>query len=277
MKPSAVGVGASTTRTSSLRGRAAALSARSRFALAGLVLALVLGVAAPAAARIAGVGIEAATFALAAMCMVGLGFTLGGRVDALERHSFEDPMTRVGNRRHWEERLAAEVERAARSRMPVSVIMLDVDNLKRMNDAHGHGCGDRALAVVGEVLRATCRSRDVPARCGGDEFGVILPRTRVSEARVVAERIRAALARRRVKLGAPLDALLTVSIGVADLHCATDTTVRALCEAADQALYTAKESGRDRVVMKEPPVVSGIIQLDAARATRKTKGGRASA
>jgi diguanylate cyclase (GGDEF)-like protein len=274
MKSSTVGVGTAPAGSTSLRRRAAALSARTRFASAGLALALVLGVTAPALARLLGVGAEAATFGLAAACLVALGFALGGRVDALERHSFEDPMTHVGNRRRWEERLRAELERAVRSRMPLSVLVVDVDNLKRMNDAHGHDCGDRALAVVGDVLRETCRSRDVAARLGGDEFAVLLPRTRAFEAQIVAERIRSDLARRRALIGAPLDALLTVSIGIADLESAPSTTPESLFQSADQALYAAKSAGRDRVEVKEPARVSGVIRLADARKARR---GRASA
>lgn len=136
-------------------------------------------------------------------------------------------MTGVGNRRHWETSLRQEVDRALRSRMPLSVLMVDVDNLKLLNDAHGHGCGDRALALVAEVLRDTCRSRDVAARFGGDEF-----------------------AQRRMLLGAPLASLLFVSIGIADLDAvpavgrsSDAATADLLFESADRALYTAKSRG----------------------------------
>jgi len=245
------------------------MSARSRFAFAGIALSLALAVAAPLLASAAGIGIEASIFALAAVFAVGIGYRCGQRFDALERRSLEDPVTRVGNRRHWDECVEAEVERAKTSRMPLSLLLLDVDNLKKLNDAHGHGCGDRALQVVGEVLLATCRSRDVAARFGGDEFAVLLPRTRVSEAKVVAERIRNELARRRCVIGEPFDAALTVSIGLADLYSAADRTTDALFEAADLALYTAKRSGRDRVHVQEPIVVSGVIRLDEVRALKK--------
>src|SRR6185369_8475162 len=126
-------------------------------------------------------------------------------------------------------------------------IVLDVDRLKRMNDAHGHACGDRALSAVGEVLLDTCRSRDVPARLGGDEFGLILPRTRASEAAVVADRFRAALKRHRAELGMPLEELLSVSIGIADIDGTPSGNPTELANAADDALYRAKSLGRDRV------------------------------
>jgi diguanylate cyclase (GGDEF)-like protein len=255
------------------------LSARTRFAFAGFALALLVALAAPALAHATPIGMEAAVFAILSVSLVGLGVALGGRFDALERHSLEDPVTRVGNRRHWEARLTEELERAVQSRMPLSVLMLDLDNLKRLNDAEGHGCGDRALALIGEVLLATCRSRDVAARLGGDEFALALPRTRASEAKIVAERIRTELARRRVELGAPTDQLLTVSIGIADLDGVERAHSTSLVESADHALYLAKENGRDRIEVTtttwERRHPAGIIRLDERRLGRK--GGRVTA
>ncbi len=254
----------------------ASYPARQRFALAGFALAIAAGVGAPALARFTGSPLEAALVTILAVGFVIMGWLIGRQVDALTEQSLEDPITRVGNRRHWEDCLGDELERAVKSRMPLSVLMLDVDNLKKLNDAHGHGCGDRALAIVGDVLLETCRSRDVPARFGGDEFAILLPRTRASEARVVAERIRAELARRRAGAGAPLDKLLTVSIGIADLDGAAEPRTPALFEAADQALYAAKQAGRDRIeVMKRRPTFSGVIILDERR--RAKKKGSASA
>jgi diguanylate cyclase (GGDEF)-like protein len=252
----------------------ASRSARIRFGLGGLALALAMAFAAPALARWLTVSLEAATFVVAAAVLVGLGACLGRDVDTLERRTREDTMTCVGNRRHWEERLHLEVERAIRSQMPLSVLMVDVDHLKHLNDAHGHACGDRALALVGEVLRDTCRSRDVAARFGGDEFAVLLPRTRVAEAMIAAERIRAELARRCALLGLPMDSLVTVSIGVADLDGVSAPRPDLLFESADRALYAAKANGRDRIEIREPVRASGVIHLDERRSARK---GRASA
>lgn len=190
-------------------------------------------------------------------------------------------MTGIGNRRHCEASLRLEVDRALRSRMPLSVLMVDVDNLKLVNDAHGHGCGDRALALVAEVLRDTWRSRDVAARFGGDELALPLPRTRVSEAKVVAQRIRTELARRRELLGAPLASLVFVSVGIVDLEAVPTVgrlsdaaTADLLFESADRAVYTAKSRGGDRAEVIEVPCISGVIRLDEHRAARK---GRSSA
>jgi diguanylate cyclase (GGDEF)-like protein len=241
------------------RGRT---SARSRFALCGIAIALVVALAAPLIARALGIAVEAAVFVVGAGFAIGVGWCFGKRFETLERHSLEDPVTHVGNRRHWDERLEAEVGRATSSRMPLSLLLLDVDELKKLNDAHGHGCGDRALQLVGRALLSTCRSRDVAARFGGDELAVLLPRTRASEAKVVAERIRTEIARRRPELALRV----TVSIGVADLEGAASATSAALFEAADAALYRAKRDGRDRVHVHMPVLSSGVIRLDEVRA-----------
>lgn len=265
MKSLTAGVGVDRGRRES---RAGASPARQRFAIAGLALAIVAGLGAPSLAELLSVRVEAALVVVLAAGFISLGWFLGKRVDALTEQSLEDPITRVGNRRHWEERLSEEVDRAMRSRMPLSLLLVDVDNLKKLNDTHGHGFGDRALAIVGDVLLATCRSRDVAARFGGDEFALLLPRTRASEARVVAERIRSELGRMRKIAGAPLDSLLTVSIGVADLESVTEARTDLLFEAADQALYAAKQAGRDRVEIKPPATMSGVIRLDERRKGR---------
>jgi diguanylate cyclase (GGDEF)-like protein len=264
MKPLTAGVGVDRAKPS----RVGSSPARQRFAIAGLALALTAGLGAPSLAETLGVRVEAALVVVLAAGFIALGWFLGKRVDALTEQSLEDPITRVGNRRHWDERLAEEVDRAVRSRMPLSVLLVDVDNLKRLNDEHGHGAGDRALSIVGDVLLATCRSRDVAARFGGDEFALLLPRTRASEAKVVAERLRSELRRMSELAGAPLDSLLSVSVGVADLESVREPRTDLLFEAADQALYTAKQGGRDRVEVKPPLCISGVIRLDERRKGR---------
>ncbi|MBN9167859.1 MAG: GGDEF domain-containing protein [Myxococcales bacterium] len=255
--------------------------ARYRFAIAGVALALAAGLGTPALARalshswwlpfettLIGVGF------LVAFGFLLTGWVLGQRVDRLSDEARCDPVTKVGNRRHLEECLSHEVDRAARAKMPLSLLMIDVDNLKKLNDVGGHMTGDVALALVGDVLRETCRSRDVAARVGGAEFPILLPRTHASEARIVAERIRSAIAERRRALGAPISKLLTVSIGVCDLVAIDLPRPHQLFEAADRALYIAKQTGRDRVVVFErrPPMQpTTVIVLDERRRSRKRK------
>lgn len=253
--------------------------ARFWFAIGGLALAFAASLGTPAIAaavsRWWAVPIEPALVlggSIVAMAFLVVGWVLGRRFEALTDEARRDPVTRVGNRRHWEECLSREVARAANARMPLSLLMLDVDNLKKLNDTAGHAAGDAALELVGEVLVETCRSRDVAARFGGDEFAILLPRTRASEARVVAERIRAEIARRRAHRSASLDCAVTVSIGICDLDSIREPRPHLLFDAADRALYVAKQNGRDRVeVFERTPKSSGsrIIVLDERRRARK--------
>ncbi len=221
-----------------------------------------------------GVRTDAGLFLLTASALVVFGTRLERKLDELRRGALEDPVTRVGTRRHWEDSFRTEVERAIESRMPLSLLIVDVDHLKALNDAQGHACGDRALSVVGNVLRTTCRSRDVAARFGGDEFAVLLPRTRASEALVVAERMRAEIAKHRTLGNLPV----TVSIGVADLGHAVPTPSReTLFAAADAALYRAKQGGRDRVKVAFKQCTSGVIFLDERRPRRRADQHQTSA
>jgi len=200
------------------------------------------------------------------------GWALGRRIEAMADEARRDPMTRVGNRRHWDECLTDEVDRAAAANMPLSLVLVDVDRLKQLNDRLGHEAGDKALSIVAEVLRETSRSRDVAARLGGDEFALLLPRTRSSEARVLAERIRIELDRRRRAAGAPFDEMLSVSIGICDLGSIDDPRPELLYRCADRALYAAKSAGRDRIEVaprEHETETSQVIDLDARRRARK--------
>ena len=250
--------------------------ARHRFAIGGLALALAAALGTPAAARVISkvwpLPIEASLIGVGFIVALGFlaaGWVIGRRVDRLWEASRRDPVTKVGNRRHWEECLEHEVMAAARARMPLSLLVVDVDNLKKLNDQGGHAAGDLALAIVGDVLNDTCRSRDIPARFGGDEFAVLLPRTHASEARILAERIRAELAERRRGQRAPIADLLSVSIGICDLAQLDEPRSDLLFSSADRALYVAKEAGRDRVeVYYAPPHTSTVINLDEVRRAR---------
>jgi diguanylate cyclase (GGDEF)-like protein len=191
----------------------------------------------------------------AALALCTLGYAVGRREDALVETTMTDALTGLGNRRLFELCLARETARAVDSQMPLALLALDLDDLRGHNDRGGHVAGDRAIAAVGDVLRATCRSRDLPARVGGDEFAVIMPRSTAREAAVLGERIRAALRAR--------DPRLTVSIGAADLERAGTRDPRSVFAAADTALYEAKHAGRDRLVVlaEEYLIVHGTAPL----------------
>ena len=160
----------------------------------------------------------------------------------LEALAVTDSLTGIPNRRRFEQALSQAVAASARTMAPLSLLLLDVDNFKRINDVHGHPAGDGCLQRLASLLRRAVRVGDVPARLGGDEFALILPGAGYDDARDVAEMLRAASA---ADMGGPA---MTVSIGVASLDGAADSGAGlSLVAAADRALYAAKRAGRDRV------------------------------
>ncbi len=158
------------------------------------------------------------------------------------RLSLMDALTGVGNRRMLNEALLREVERATRQGQPLSLLILDIDHFKRVNDTWGHETGDRVLKETGGLLLRGIRPTDIATRMGGEEFVVLLPATPLDDALVCAERLRAALAVHNVGLPAPV----TSSFGVSTLR--PGEAGGELLARADAALYQAKQQGRNRVV-----------------------------
>ncbi|WP_205617321.1 sensor domain-containing diguanylate cyclase [Pelomicrobium methylotrophicum] len=168
--------------------------------------------------------------------------------DTLHRQSIRDPLTGLFNRRYLEESLRREVARAERTHRPLALLMLDVDYFKRFNDTHGHEAGDAVLRALGRLLRQSVREGDIACRFGGEEFVVLLPETTLEIARQRAEKIRDATRQIRIhRSGRYLDPI-SVSFGVA-VYPDHGTSADALLNAADAALYQAKQSGRDRVMI----------------------------
>jgi len=158
-----------------------------------------------------------------------------------------DALTSLWNRRVFSERLGEEVARHVRYGTPVSLLMLDLDGFKDINDRCGHVAGDAVLAAVSDVLRGSLRTTDLPSRYGGDEFAVILPGVSKTDAFAVAEKLRSAVAALRVGIGANGDVgQVRVSIGVAAAAKGMGDPLE-LVEAADRALYQAKGAGKDQV------------------------------
>ena len=170
--------------------------------------------------------------------------------EAFERQAREDPLTGLGNRRSFDERLAHEFARAQRSGHPLAVALADLDHFKRINDDYSHAAGDAALRAMAQVMRATCRNVDVLARWGGEEFALLFPDTTMDEALQVCERLRAAVESYDCAAFAP-GHKLTVSIGVSDLTGLNHH--EKLITRADANLYEAKRRGRNRVVGATPP------------------------
>lgn len=166
-----------------------------------------------------------------------------------------DKLTGLRNRRFFEERLANESARARRYPRPLALLLLDIDDFKRINDARGHAAGDRVLESLGRILAAQSRGTDVAARYGGEEFVLLLPETDVARARMVGERVRRQVADTPVALPEGEPAHVTVSVGIACFPAGGDGADH-LVEQADQALYAAKRAGKDRVCLYgEPPAL----------------------
>lgn len=182
------------------------------------------------------------------LVFVGLGYLLGAQEDHLFELSTTDPLTGLLNRRHFQLRLQEELQRALRYRSPLTVMMVDVDRLKAINDAHGHEGGDRAMEAIAECLRTGLRGTDIIARVGGDEFAAILPQTSAADAVALGERVIASVGQRQLPGLPPL----SVSIGIAGLESIGEPRAEALLSAADAALYEAKARGRARVVLAPP-------------------------
>jgi len=167
---------------------------------------------------------------------------------ALSHEARTDALTGIANRRALDEIGLAELRRSARSGMPVSLILLDIDHFKRINDTHGHQVGDRAIQALIATLRPGLRVTDSMGRWGGEEFLVILPETPGMDAGGLAERLRVAIESAPLAANPPLN--MTISLGVATMAKVNvpEDDWAALLKAADAALYRAKHEGRNRVV-----------------------------
>ncbi|MCC6807489.1 MAG: GGDEF domain-containing protein [Deltaproteobacteria bacterium] len=168
------------------------------------------------------------------------GRVVGVEQDRVRADSLTDPLTSLPNRRFAQERAEALL---LRGDPRVSVLLIDLDGLKQINEKHGHDGGDRALCAVAATLRKVCRREDVFARYGGDEFIVLLPKMVAADAMRVAERVCATMTKTAQTNGL---GPLSVSIGVADTETAATNTLLGLVQAADAALQAAKHEGKNR-------------------------------
>ncbi len=215
-------------------------------------------------------GIQVATFLSLFLLMLTNGFgvvlldteRVGHRLNTL---ATRDSLTGISNRRDFLERLRVMVASASRNDYPFTLMALDLDHFRQVNDSYGHAGGDRALAGFARLCETTVRESDVFGRVGGEEFMVAMNGASAEEAAVVAERLRALVADSPVALSSRQSVKLSVSVGLATLIAGDD--VAALMARADAALYRAKRNGRNRVdVDGQAPIPSGASwQSEASR------------
>lgn len=192
-------------------------------------------------------------------CFVWLAATLSlqtavdiRRMAHLEQENITDPLLGIYNRRYLDRRIEEECARAKLYKQPLSVLLIDIDHFKRINDVYGHQFGDFILCQIGKTLLHVTRDSDVAARYGGDEILIITPNTTPLLAATLAERLRQHIESHALTLNneseRPLEIRVTASIGIAHLNLETDNSAQ-LLRHTDQALYQAKKEGRNRISM----------------------------
>ncbi len=165
----------------------------------------------------------------------------------LEKISRVDGLTGLYNRRFWEEQFVMEYKRNKRSDSPSTLIMLDIDHFKKVNDTYGHPAGDEVIKTLANIIKKAIRETDIAGRYGGEEFAIILPDTPVTNVEFVAERIRRLVEKCTVVYD-EINISFTISIGIAGFKHPLKNSTQWL-DTADKALYKAKESGRNRVIL----------------------------
>mgnify|MGYP000492365286 CR=1 FL=1 len=167
----------------------------------------------------------------------------------LQQISRTDSLTGINNRGYWEEQFGLEFKRKSRSDSPSSVMMLDIDHFKKVNDTFGHAAGDEVIKAFANIVKNAIRETDIAGRYGGEEFVVLLPETPAENVAIVAERIRNMVEKHTV-VYEESEISFTVSLGVAGFK-NTHKDCTQWLDTADKALYQAKESGRNRVVISK--------------------------
>jgi two-component system, cell cycle response regulator len=176
--------------------------------------------------------------------------------DRLEQMATHDTLTKLLNRRALYCGAQTELKRSVRENSSLCMIMLDIDHFKSVNDAYGHPIGDKALCLVAETLLQNKRDYDLVGRWGGEEFLALLPKTSLADAGMIAERFRASIEAARLLMPDGDTVKLTVSLGVSTTACGS-LDIEELIHQADEALYLAKNSGKNRVKVIEKHVSTG--------------------
>lgn len=179
-------------------------------------------------------------------------------LEAVRLEALTDPLTGIGNRKHFEEMLVKSIDQAVAQHTPLTLIIIDIDHFKRFNDTYGHLTGDQVLRLVGVTMRERVKTKATLARFGGEEFSVILPETTLEAAQGMAEQIREAVMSRELVKRSTGESLgkVTISLGVAAFR--KDDTAVSLLERADQCMFAAKRSGRNRTVLDSEKLAAGL-------------------
>jgi len=188
-------------------------------------------------------------------------------LDVCEEAAFTDHLTGLANRRRFERQLEREVNRTIRLGHPFCLLMIDIDNFKKLNDTFGHNAGDEAIRAIGKVLREGTRGIDLAARFGGEEFAILLVETQLNAGLEVAERLRVAIK----SISIPSAGHVTASFGVAECPSGAQTA-NDLLKAADSLMYQAKRNGRDKVVGQEVGQTVGQVVGQAMRSNSAIAG-----
>jgi diguanylate cyclase (GGDEF)-like protein len=169
----------------------------------------------------------------------------------LKELAITDHLTRLYNRRYMMNVLEMELNRTLRKKGKLTLVIIDVDHFKCVNDTYGHQRGDIVLAEIADLIRSKLRNYDIAARYGGEEFAMLLPETALKDGILVAERVRSSV--EQISFPPPMEGVgVTISLGVAALPAPHMNSVDALISAADEALYRAKQNGRNRVEAMSP-------------------------
>ena len=173
------------------------------------------------------------------------------KLEELTKLTIRDDLTGLFNSRQFYSHIAQEVDRSNRYFRPLSLILMDIDNFKSLNDTYGHLSGDRVLSSTGDIIKVAIRKQDTAYRYAGDEFTIILPETEIEKALAVAERVRQAIESETHVLSNPRALKVTVSIGVVE-HL-TDEEIKSFVHRADSAMYVSKRNGRNKISMLPAP------------------------
>jgi len=185
---------------------------------------------------------EGAFWAVLIAVLTLTGFTCGKLIKKLNERSTVDSLTGLHNRRYFYDRLLLDMERIKRSKLPLSIAVIDVDNFKKINDKYGHIEGDRVLTELAQIFKANVRANDTVVRWGGEEFIIILPDIGIDGAKAFAERIRSVVESYNFNFEVTICVGLTCTMKVTDIH--------EFVALADQALYKAKEKKNSVVSME---------------------------